>query len=87
MDAIIDRFGTNITIYACDQYGFRVVETIGVGIRGRNANRDRDQSVDDVANLCRYHCFYVFDGRRNYLGQIEFNDVPELLYEVFGSIL
>ena len=31
MDAIIDKFGTDVTTYACDQHSFRVVATVSVG--------------------------------------------------------
>ncbi len=31
MDAIIDRFGTDVTTYACDQHSFRVVAEVAVG--------------------------------------------------------
>ena len=31
MDAIIDKFGTDVTTYACDQKSFRVVATVAVG--------------------------------------------------------
>ena len=31
MDAIVDKFGTEVTTYACDQHTFRVVETVSVG--------------------------------------------------------
>ena len=31
IDAIIDKFGPNVTTYACDQNSFRVIETISVG--------------------------------------------------------
>ena len=31
MDAIIDKFGTNVTTYACDQHSFRVEATVSVG--------------------------------------------------------
>lgn len=31
MDAIIDRFGSDVTTYACDQHSFRVVATVSVG--------------------------------------------------------
>ncbi len=31
MDSIIDRFGTDVRTYACDQHSFRVIETISVG--------------------------------------------------------
>ena len=31
MDAIIDRFGPDVTTYACDQQNFRVIEEIAVG--------------------------------------------------------
>ena len=31
MDAMIDRFGPDVTTYACDQQSFRVVETVAVG--------------------------------------------------------
>ncbi len=31
MDAIIDKFGTDVTTYACDQHSFRVVAEVAVG--------------------------------------------------------
>lgn len=31
MDAIIDKFGSDVTTYACDQQSFRVVATVSVG--------------------------------------------------------
>ena len=31
MDAIIDKFGPDVTTYACDQHSFRVVATVAVG--------------------------------------------------------
>jgi len=31
MDAIIDKFGTDVTTYACDQQSFRVVATVSIG--------------------------------------------------------
>ena len=31
MDAIIDKFGTEVTTYACDQHSFRVVADVAVG--------------------------------------------------------
>ena len=31
MDAIIDKFGTDVTTYACDQHSFRVEATVSVG--------------------------------------------------------
>lgn len=31
MDAIIDKFGTDVTTYACDQHSFRVVADVAVG--------------------------------------------------------
>lgn len=31
MDAVVDKFGTDVTTYACDQQSFRVVATVSVG--------------------------------------------------------
>ena len=31
MDAVIDKFGSDVTTYACDQKSFRVVATVSVG--------------------------------------------------------
>lgn len=31
MDAVIDKFGTDVTTYACDQHSFRVVAEVAVG--------------------------------------------------------
>ena len=31
MDAIVDKFGSDVTTYACDQKSFRVVATVSVG--------------------------------------------------------
>lgn len=31
MDAIIDKFGTDVPTYACDQHSFRVITTVTVG--------------------------------------------------------
>ena len=31
MDAMIDRFGTDVQTYACDRQNFRVIEEVAVG--------------------------------------------------------
>ncbi len=31
MDAIVDKFGSDVTTYACDQHSFRVVANVSVG--------------------------------------------------------
>lgn len=31
MDAIVDKFGSDVTTYACDQHSFRVVEMVSIG--------------------------------------------------------
>lgn len=31
MDAIIDKFGPEITTYACDKHSFRVIATVSIG--------------------------------------------------------
>ena len=31
MDAVIDKFGTDVTTYACDQHSFRVIANVSVG--------------------------------------------------------
>ena len=63
MGEIIDRFGYDITTYACDQQSFRVIATVGVGpafyswvfgLQGRVKLRDPDSVCQEYNSMiCR----------------------------------